>query len=64
MSNKALLENALKVLKRPNGLKEVRGDIDNAEYHFGLITDKLVFLEKLIWMGPPWRVADLHPICH
>ena len=56
MSNEALLKNSLRVLKQPNGLKKVREDIENVEYHFGLI-DENVFLNNLIWMGPPgpWR---------
>ena len=53
MSNEALLKNAIRVLDRRNGLKKVREDIESTKYHFGLITDKNVFLEKLIWMGPP-----------
>ena len=52
MSNEALLKNSLRVLKQPNGLKKVREDIENVEYHFGLI-DENVFLNNLIWMGPP-----------
>ena len=57
MSDEALLKNAIRVLIRPNGLEEARADIESAEYHFGLIYDKDVFLDNLIWMGPPeeWR---------
>ena len=56
MSNEALLQNALQVLNQ-NDLDDTRRDIENAQYYFGLITDKEVFLEKLIWMGPPaeWK---------
>ena len=64
MSNEALLKNAIEVLVQPNGLGQVRQNITDAKYYFGLITDKSVFLENLIWMGPPARLADLHPICH
>ena len=53
MSSELLLENALTALRQPNGLKKHREDTENAQYHFGLITDSNVFLEQLIWMGPP-----------
>ena len=53
ISNELLLENALKTLQQPNGLKKAHKDIENVQYHFGLITEKNVFLENLIWMGPP-----------
>ena len=53
MSNEALLKNSIKVLTQQDGLEEVRENIKGAKYHFGLITDKNVFLENLIWMGPP-----------
>ena len=57
MSDQVLLKNAIEVLTQPNGLEKVRENIKGAEYHFGLITDKNVFLENLIWMGHPedWR---------
>ena len=53
VSNEALLKNAIRVLVRPNGLEEVRKNIKDAEYYFGLIDDENVFLNNLIWMGPP-----------
>jgi len=52
VSNQALLQNAEQVL-REKRLENVRKEIENAKYHFGLITDKDIFLKKLIWMGPP-----------
>ena len=57
MSYELLLENTIEVLVDPNKLKKAREDIENAEYRFGLIDDKDVFLDNLIWMGPPkeWR---------
>ena len=56
MSNEALLQNAKQVLSE-HRLEDVRREIENAKYYFGLITDKDIFLEKLIWMGPPdeWK---------
>ena len=56
MSDEALLKNAIAVLVQDR-LEEVRQNIKEAKYHFGLITDKNVFLENLIWMGHPedWR---------
>ena len=56
MSNEALLQNAKQVLNQ-NRFEDIRRKIENAKYHLGLITDKEVFLEKLIWMGPPaaWK---------
>ena len=53
MSDETLLKNAIRVLVRPNGLEEVRKNIKDAEYYFGLIDDENVFLNNLIWMGPP-----------
>lgn len=58
MSNEALLKNAIRVFTQPNGLEDVRKSIKSAKYHFGLITDKNVFLDNLIWMGHP---EDWHP---
>lgn len=57
MSYELLLKNTVEVLVDPNKLKQAREDIENAECHFGLIDDKDVFLDHLIWMGPPeeWR---------
>ena len=52
MSNEALLQNAKHVLSE-NKLEGVRKEIENARYHFGLITDKNVFLNNLLWMWPP-----------
>ena len=53
MSDELLLENTIKVLVDPNELKKAREDIENSEYHFGLIDDQDVFLDNLIWMGHP-----------
>ena len=53
MSNETLLKNAIKVLNEPDGLENVRSEIENAKYRFGLIDDPNIFLENLIWMGAP-----------
>ncbi len=53
MSNEALLKNAIGVFTQPNRLEKTRENIKGAKYHFGLITDKNVFLNNLIWMGSP-----------
>lgn len=53
MSDQLLLGNSIKILRDLDELKKARTDIENAEYHFGLIDDKDVFLDYLIWMGHP-----------
>ena len=52
MSDEVLLKNAIEVLVQDE-LEQVRENIEGAKYHFGLITDKNVFLNNLIWMGTP-----------
>ena len=43
MSNETLLKNAIKVLNEPDGLENVRSEIENAKYRFGLIDDPTFF---------------------
>lgn len=52
MSDEVLLKNAIEVLVQDE-LEQARENIEGAKYHFGLITDKNVFLNNLIWMGTP-----------
>ncbi len=52
MSSEMLLRNAISTIAN-DGIEECRKEIEKAEYRCGLITEKDVFLNNFIWMGPP-----------
>ena len=63
MSKQTLLEHAEKTLSKPHDYEEIRKNIGNTKYWFGVIDDKDVFLDNLVVFGAPsrWKTHDERP---
>ncbi len=63
MSKNSLLENANNILSAHDEYARVRKCVAHAKCYFGVIDDRDIFLNKLVFFGPPgrWKTHDKYP---